>query len=71
MGHMARTLGADLEAAELRGDLPPELREDMLMSCTGCSDPNGCQRWLAAHERADAAPGYCRNGDLLRMLAAE
>jgi hypothetical protein len=68
---MAKTLGADLDAAELRGDLPPEMREDMLMACTGCSDPNGCQHWLDTHERAEAAPGYCRNGSILRSLAAE
>jgi hypothetical protein len=71
MTGMAKTLGADLDAAELRGDLPPEMREDMLMACTGCSDPNGCQHWLDTHERAEAAPGYCRNGSILRSLAAE
>lgn len=71
MGRMAATLGADLEAAELRGDLPPELREEMVLACTGCSDPGACRRWLDAHEHADRAPGYCRNGELLRTLAAE
>jgi hypothetical protein len=71
MTRMAETLGADLDAAELRGALPPEMREDMLQACTGCSDPTACGHWLATHDRAEAAPGYCRNGDLLARLAAE
>lgn len=70
MDHMARTLGADLDEAELRGDLPPEERAGMLLSCTGCTDPEGCQKWLAVNEAAEAAPGYCRNGDRLAELAA-
>jgi hypothetical protein len=69
MGRMARTLGADLDEAELRGDLPPEMRESMLLSCTGCSDLEGCRHWLDSHEQAEAAPGYCRNGALLADLA--
>jgi hypothetical protein len=51
MNRMARTLGADLDEAELRGDLPPEERFTMLLSCTGCSDPEGCQKWLDEHPR--------------------
>ena len=69
MDRMARTLGADLDDAELRGDLPPEMRQEMLLSCTGCSDPNGCAHWLDTHESAGAAPGYCRNGPVLAELA--
>jgi len=69
MGQMARRLGADLDEAELRGDLPPEERSDMVLSCTGCSDPEGCQKWLAENPSADAAPGYCRNADRLADLA--
>jgi hypothetical protein len=69
MGRMARTLGADLDEAELRGDLAPEMREAMLLSCTGCSDPSACRHWLDTHEAAEAAPGYCRNGPNLVELA--
>lgn len=69
MDRMARTLGADLDAAELRGDLPPEERFSMLLSCTGCSDPRGCSKWLNDHTVAEAAPGYCRNGDRIADLA--
>ena len=71
MTRMAETLGADLDAAELRGDLPPEMREDMLLACTGCSDPTACQHWLSTHDQAEAAPEYCRNSAILRNLAAE
>lgn len=71
MTRMARTLGADLDDAELRGDLPPEMRDDMLSACVGCSDPQRCADWLARTQEAEAAPGYCRNGDILKALAAE
>lgn len=71
MNRMAKTLGVDLDAAELRGELPPEQREEMLLACTGCADPTGCAQWLARTQSADAAPGYCRNDDVLRRLAAE
>ena len=71
MTRMARTLGADLDDAELRGDLPPEMRDDMLSACLGCSDPQGCAQWLERNSTSDAAPGYCRNGDVLQALAAE
>ena len=69
MSRMAETLGADLEAAELRGTLPPEMREEMLSACIGCSDPAGCRHWLGAHTHAESAPGFCRNGAILRDLA--
>ncbi|MDG3042065.1 DUF6455 family protein [Roseicyclus marinus] len=71
MTRMARTLGADLDDAELRGDLPPEMRDDMLSACVGCSDPQGCAHWLAKTQAADTAPGFCRNGGILAALAAE
>lgn len=71
MTRMARTLGTDLDDAELRGDLPPEMRDDMLSACTGCSQPGTCADWLARTAEAEAAPAYCRNRDILRSLAAE
>lgn len=70
MNRMADTLGADLDLAELRGVLPAERRDAMLSACTGCADPTGCARWLGQQERAEVAPDYCRNGDILRALAA-
>lgn len=71
MHQMAATLGADLDHAEMQGDLPPEMREEMLLACTGCSDPTGCAHWLSRTAKAADAPGYCRNGDILHRLAAE
>jgi hypothetical protein len=69
MDRMARTLGADLDEAELRAELAPEIRHAMLLSCTGCADPTGCAHWLDAHDSAEAAPDYCRNGLFLADLA--
>ncbi|AHM04267.1 hypothetical protein roselon_01908 [Roseibacterium elongatum DSM 19469] len=69
MNRMATSLGADLDEAELRGDLTPEGRTDMLMACTGCTDPAACKEWLLGNGSADEAPGYCRNRGSLRELA--
>jgi hypothetical protein len=71
MSRMARTLGADLADAELRGDLPPEMQHEMLSACMGCAEPGTCADWLARTAEAEAAPGYCRNRDILQALAAE
>lgn len=71
MTRMATALGADLDDAELRGDLPPELRDDMLSACTGCAQPGPCARWLDRTAEADTAPAFCRNRDILHALAAE
>lgn len=69
MSRMAGKLGADLEDAERRGDLPPELRAEMLTACLGCGNPGGCAVWLDRTPEAEAAPGWCRNRDRLRTLA--
>jgi hypothetical protein len=71
MAKMATILGTDLDDAELRGDLPPEMRDDMLSACAGCAEPGNCARWLARTAQAEAAPDYCRNRDILHSLAAE
>ena len=71
MTRMATKLGADLDDAELRGDLPPEMRAEMLTACTGCADPQNCARWLERTAEAEVAPEYCRNRDILHDLAAE
>jgi len=68
MGQMADRLGVDLDEAELRGDLPPEKRDGMVLSCTNCTSPEACSKWLADHEKAEDAPAYCRNGALLKGL---
>jgi len=68
MGQMADRLGVDLDEAELRGDLPPDTRADMVLSCTNCTSPEECRNWLETRDKAENAPGYCRNGELLTDL---
>ncbi len=68
MDQMADRLAADLDEAELRGDLTPDIREAMVLSCTNCTSPEACEKWLSTHDSADAAPEYCRNGDKLLDL---
>lgn len=68
MARMATRAGADLEEAELRGKLPPEMRADMAQRCAGCSDPAGCARHLGTSGRD--VPGYCRNADRFRLLSS-
>jgi len=61
---MASTLGLDLEDAMARGALRIDMLGDVVLRCTGCADPGGCDRWLSAqHQLADSTPDMCRNGD--------
>lgn len=68
---MAGRLGVDLEQAMMEGRLSVDQLGDAVLSCTGCSQPDTCERWLAlfADAPAAAAPGYCRNGEMLGALA--
>lgn len=68
MGQMADRLGTDLDEAELRGDLTPSERDDMVLSCSNCTSPEECAHWLASHDSAEDAPAYCRNADKLKDL---
>ncbi len=70
---MAETLGIDLEEAVLRGNMEFDEVSDAVLRCTGCSNPDHCAGWLAAHssDQQDAAPGYCRNLDLFNRLKPE
>lgn len=67
---MAGTLGVDLTGAMATGSFQPEAWRGAVLRCTGCSDPDGCQHWLAEHAEtgAGAAPDFCRNADLLARL---
>jgi hypothetical protein len=39
------------------------------LRCTGCSNPDHCDQWLAQQEGvADKSPSYCRNTDLIERL---
>lgn len=68
VNRMAGTLGVDLDEAELRGDVTPEFRDEMTLSCTACSDVGGCDRWLGENAKADQTPSYCRNSEILAAL---
>lgn len=67
---MAKARGVDLEEAIFRGKLTVFELEDSVLRCTGCSDPTGCEGWLAeqAGAKAEETPGYCRNAFLFREL---
>lgn len=59
---MADKLGLDLDELELRGELAPEFREELVDRCIGCSDMPGCKNWLAEFATPQPqAPEYCRN----------
>ena len=66
---MADAVGVDLEQAMMEGRMSFDQLGDAVLACTGCSNPEECERWLDQHaEGADAAPGYCRNRDTFRRL---
>ena len=71
---MATALGADLEEEIMRGNLSPDCLPDMVLRCTACANPDGCEAWLRQQEEATAAsrpvttPYYCRNGDVFDAL---
>lgn len=69
MGRMADRLGTDLDEAELRGALTPSERDAMVLSCTNCTSPEDCRKWLDTHDSAEEAPGYCRNASKIKDLS--
>lgn len=69
LGHMAETLGIDLNAAMRAGRLSPETYRAAALRCTGCDAPEACAHWQRDHRAgAAAAPDYCRNANLLAAL---
>lgn len=66
---MASARGVDLEEAALRGRITPGEISDAVLSCTACTHPEDCQRWLdSGTDPEGAAPEYCRNADLFTDL---
>ena len=66
---MASALGIDLEEKIMQGQLQIDTLGDAVLRCTGCSDPQGCERWLAVQEDVAAeGPEMCRNTDLFKLL---
>lgn len=68
---MAGHLGVDLEEQVFRGAVDPELIPDLVLRCTKCTNPEGCERLLAATETLDDAPDYCVNRLTLAQMAAQ
>lgn len=62
---MAGAMGVDLEEAVMRGQLAPDALPDMVLRCTGCANPDGCDAFLdkaaAAPKPAPTTPYFCRN----------
>ena len=68
---MATTLGVDLEEKVMEGKLDFGALSDVVLGCTGCANPDECEKWLDAHSQgADNAPSMCRNTDLFERLKA-
>lgn len=66
---MATTLGLDLEELAMAGHLRFDTISDAVFRCTGCSNVEGCEHWLAMQTAvAPEAPDMCRNADLFRLL---
>ena len=71
---MATTLGRDLEEEVMRGRLSPDELPDMVLRCTACANPDGCEAWLRQQEdaatgpRPETTPYYCRTGDVFDAL---
>jgi len=66
---MSGAVGVDLEEMILRAQLQVSTLGDAVLSCTGCTAPGTCEKWLAGRDTvAEAAPGFCRNGDLFDLL---
>ena len=67
---MAATRGIDLEEAALRGHLTTPEISDLVLNCTGCTQTDICEKWLAEQAGAvSAAPHYCRNSQAFRVIA--
>lgn len=67
MSRMADANGIDLDLKMQSGELTPASYEDAVLNCTGCSDPEGCQKHLG--EGRSGFPTFCRNRDALLRLA--
>jgi len=64
---MATVVGIDLEEAALAGRLAIDDIAEAVLRCTGCSAPEAWPCWTEA-QAGNAAPGYCRNRDMLARL---
>lgn len=68
---MATARGIDLEEAAMRADMAPGDLADMVLRCTGCTQADKCEEWLAQQNGAvSETPPYCRNAQQFAELAA-
>lgn len=65
---MANTLGVDLEQKIMEGKMTFDALGDVVLACTGCANPEGCDHWLAQTRSATATPDFCRNKDFFSLL---
>jgi hypothetical protein len=69
MDGMAERLGSDIAGyVEQSPEAGARAYRAAVISCASCGKEGACVSWQAEHETADAAPGYCRNGDWLAAL---
>jgi hypothetical protein len=69
VARMAAVQGADLDEVLLRGGIDPETLHEVVLSCTGCTDPADCTHWLDARTAGEGGtPEYCRNAALMARL---
>lgn len=72
MDRMAGARGIDMEEQVLRGHITSAEVADSVLSCTNCTNPDGCAHWLDRTEGpVGQTPDYCRNSvlfdDLLKL----
>ncbi|PKP70297.1 MAG: hypothetical protein CVT82_07275 [Alphaproteobacteria bacterium HGW-Alphaproteobacteria-4] len=68
---MARRQGINLNALLSEGVVTRGDVAEMVARCRGCPGMQGCLTFLSEHPtRADAAPDWCRNAQLLAELRA-
>ena len=66
---MATTRGVDLQEQALRGNVSTDEITDAVLSCTNCTNPEGCSDWLGRqNEPVAQSPSYCRNTPLFDHL---
>ena len=68
MGRMAQTLGADLDEAELRGDLPPE--ERCFCLARDAPIPKGARNGWTNTPRPRPRPAIAATANVLQSLRA-
>lgn len=67
---MASRMGVDFEQKIMEGQMAVETLGDIVLACTGCSNPEACEVWLAKNSAATATPECCRNSDVFALLKA-